>query len=569
MAKSEAKVEQVSDLTPEQQALLLRWLQTKRAKSGEQEKVYSSIPRASREREIPVSFAQQRIWFLDQLAAGGAAFNIPQAARISGALDVASLHRAFVEIVRRHESLRTRFVVNNGLPLQVIAGEVAVDLPVIDLEGLPEGERDSEIEQRYFAAASEGFDLSSDPLLRVKLLRFSATEHVLVLVMHHIISDGWSMGVLVGELAELYDAYSTGRMPALAPMPIQYADFAVWQREWLSGEVIEDQLSYWRARLADAPPVLELHTDFPRVAAQGYRSARETFVLERELTEGLQRLSRGAGVTLFMTLLGVFATLLSRHTGQHDVVIGTPIAGRTRAETEGLIGVFINALALRVDLHGDPSFEELLQRVREVTLGAYEHQVLPFEKLVEELRPERDPRYPPLFQVALVLQNTPSIEARLSSNLQLSTIEFDNLVAKYELTITAEESGKDLLFTFEYGRDLFAPETIVRLLGQWRELLKAVVAMPSARLSELPLMSAEEERELAAWNATAGEYELSACLHELVERQAALTPERIAVGYEGEVLSYAELNARANQLARHLCRLGVGPETKVGVLLER
>ena len=352
-------------------------------------------------------------------------------------------------------------------------------------------------------------------------------------------------------------------------MPIQYADFALWQREWLSGEVIEEQLSYWRAQLADAPPVLELHTDFPRVAAQGYPSAREMCVLDRELTEGLQRLSRSEGVTLFMTLLGVFAILLSRHSGQQDIVIGTPIAGRTRAETEGLIGVFINALALRVDLHGDPSFRELLQRVREVTLGGYEHQALPFEKLVEELRPERDPRYPPLFQVALVLQNTPSMEARLSSDLQLSTIEFDNVLAKYELTITAEESGQELLITFEYARDLFAPETIVRLLDQWRELLKAVVAAPATRLSELPLMSAEEEWELAVWNATGGEYELKTCLHELVEQQVVQSPKRIAVASEEEQLSYAELNQRANQLAHYLRGLGVGPETLVGVLLER
>src|SRR5215217_8796674 len=558
----------ITSLTPEQQALLLRWLQKKQAKSDGQTNVYSAIPRAPRTGDIPVSFAQQRIWFLDQLTPGTAAYNFGQAIRISGALDIPSLQRSFNEIVRRHESLRTNFAATEALPRQIIAADATVDMPLIDLEGLSDDERNHAVQQYFAKYVREGFDLANESLLRLKLLRLSPREHVLLLVMHHIISDGWSTSVLTGEMAELYEAYSTGREPALLSLPIQYADYAIWQRDWLSGEVLEDQLSYWRKQLAGAPPILELHTDYPRVAAQSYPSGRIPCVFGRELTEALRQLSRSEGVTLFMTLVAGFAVLLSRQTGQRDLVIGTPIAGRTRRETEGLIGVFINALALRMDLQDNPSFQELVQQVRKTTLDAYEHQALPFEKLVEELRPERDMRYTPLFHVALVLQNMPSTAPPLST-LQLSTIELETKLTKYELTITAEEAGPELMITFEYARDLFAPETIERLLGQWRQLLETVTATPEVRVWDVTLVTPAEARQLAAWNATAEPYDLNARLHELVEQQVERTPAAVAVGFEGNKLTYAELNERANQLARYLRGLRVGPETKVGVLLER
>ena len=558
----------VGDLTPEQQALLMRWLEDRPSKSESPEKSHTTIPRVSQVGDMPLSFAQQRLWFLDQLRPGSAAYNLGYAIRLSGPLDAGALRRTFAALVARHESLRTTFKVEDGEPRQVIALEAGHDLTFTDLDHLEASRREEEVRRLCAVESLRPFDLSAGPLMRTTLLRLSADEHVLLFTMHHIISDAWSMGVLVREVGVLYGAYARGLGSPLAELPIQYADYAAWQRGWLKGEALEAQLSYWRRQMAGAPPVLELPTDRARSPARGYASARRTCEVGAELSGALRRVGRGEGATLFMVLLAGFAALLSRHAGQEEVVIGTPIAGRTEAETEGLIGVFINALALRVNLEGDPTFQELLRRVKAVTLGAYEHQALPFEKLVEELTTERDMRYTPLFQVALVLQNTPMTPPKLS-DLRLSTVELDTRLTKYEMTVTVEETESGLAVTFEYARDLFEGETMERMLGHWLRLLTAAGADPGLRLSQLPLLTEAEGEQLEGWNRTAEAWASGPLLHELFEGQAARTPDAAAVVFAGGQLTYAELNERAEGLAHHLADMGVSPEVVVGIMTER
>ncbi|REG14198.1 phosphopantetheine binding protein, partial [Archangium gephyra] len=357
------------------------------------------LKRVPRDGALPLSFAQQRLWFLDQLEPGSAFYNVPAVVKLKGELDVGALERSFEELVRRHEALRTTFRVENGEPVQVISEEPRLAFPVEELSGLPEAEREAEAKRRVEEEALRPFDLARGPLLRTKLLKLGEREHVLVLVMHHIVSDGWSMGLLVRELGGLYEAFSRGKPSPLAELPVQYADYAAWQRQWLSGEVLEEQLGYWRKQLEGAPPALELPTDKPRPAVQSFRGGYRGFQWPRELQDAVKALAKKEGATPFMVLLAAFQTVLARYAGQQDVSVGSPIANRTRAETEGLIGFFVNTLVLRSKLDGDTTFRELLGQVREVTLGAYAHQEVPFEKLVEELRPERDLSRGPLFQV--------------------------------------------------------------------------------------------------------------------------------------------------------------------------
>ena len=524
----------------------------------------------SRDEDMPLSFAQQRLWFLDQLRPGSAAYNLGYAIRLSGPLDAGALRRTFAALVARHESLRTTFAVVGELPVQVIAPAAAHDLPLTDLSALPAAAREAEARRLAGEEARRPFDLARGPLLRTTLLRLSASEHVLSLTMHHIISDGWSDAILINEMAALYTALRGGGASPLAELPIQYADYAAWQRGWLQGEALEAQLSYWRKQMAGAPPVLELPTDYRRVATQGLRSATHPLRLPPELTAGLKRLSRGEGATLFMVLLAGFAALLSRHAGQEEVVIGAPIAGRTRAETEGLIGFFVNTLALRVGLGGDPSFRELVGRAREVTLGAYAHQDIPFEKLVEELRPARDLLHSPLFQVAFVWNNVPHEGANVSG-LGMTLIEAEAQTAKFDLTLAmAESADGSLSGDIEYRAELFEAATIQRIATHLKILLAAAAADPDARLSDLPLLTDDERRrQLYEWNATAADYPRGLLLHELFERQVQRTPERVALVFADERLSYAELNGRAEVLAGRLRGLGVGPEAAVGVLMER
>jgi amino acid adenylation domain-containing protein len=518
---------------------------------------------------LPLSFAQQRLWFLDQLEPLSAAYNIPAAVRLEGRLDVPALERTVNEIVRRHEVLRTVFTTHAGQPRQIVREHRPEPFVLEDLSALPEAERGAEASARIESEARRPFDLARGPLLRSSLLRLGEEEHVLLLTMHHIVSDAWSSGVLVKELMALYEAYTEGRESALEELPVQYGDYARWQRELLQGEVLEEQLKYWREQLSGAPPVLELPTDRPRPSTQTFRGARLPFALGPELTQRLRELSRGEDATMFMTLLAGFSALLSRYSGQDEVVVGTPIAGRTRSEVEGLIGFFINTLALRTDMSGEPTFRELLGRVREACLGAYQHQEVPFEKLVEELQPERSLTHTPLFQVCFVLQNASIPELHLRG-LKLKPLEIESVTAKFDLTLMLSERGGELNGTIEYSTDLFDPSTIRRMAGHFERLLAGVAADPDRPVSALPLLAESERRLLLHdWNEAKAEHPPLACLHELFERQAATTPGAVAVTGEDGPLTYSELDERANRLARHLRRQGVGPESRVALLMNR
>jgi amino acid adenylation domain-containing protein len=515
----------------------------------------------------PLSFAQQRLWFLDQLMPGSA-YNSPGAFRIESSIDVALAERIVNEIVRRHEVLRTTFRSIAGEPVQVIAPVLNLPVAVVDLGNLPEPEREAEVRRLATEEAQRPFDLAQGPLLRVTLLRLGDYEHVFLVTMHHIISDGWSIGVFIREAVALYGALSSGAPAPLPELPIQYADFAVWQREWLQGEVLESQLGYWRRQLADIS-ALQLLTDRPRPQVQTTRGKRQSVALPETLSAALKALSRRDGATLFMTLLAAFKILLHRYTSQDDLVVGTPIANRNRLEIEGLIGFFVNTLVLRTDLAGNPSFRELLRQVREVCLGAYARQDLPFERLVEELHLERDLSRNPLFQVMFVLENI-SLRAAEMPGLTLSAIEADSETALFDLTLQVMDTKQGLTAAFVYNTDLFEAATIARMLGNFQTLLEAVVADPEQRLSDLPLLTDAERRQLLVeWNDNKTDDPQDGCIHQLFEAQVERTPDNVAVVFEERQLTYAQLNARANQLAHYLQSLGVGPEVPVGVCLER
>jgi amino acid adenylation domain-containing protein/FkbM family methyltransferase len=529
----------------------------------------SPITRVSRDSGLPLSFAQQRLWFLDQLEPGSAFYNCPMGVRLEGDLDIGALERTLSEVVRRHESLRTRFTTVEGEAAQVIDGAWEVRLVPIELSGLEESEREAEV--RRFAAeqAQSAFDLTTGPLLRAKLLRLGEQEHVALLTTHHIVSDGWSLGVLVKEVAALYEAFTKGELSPLPDLGVQYADYAVWQREWLKGETLDAQLSYWKRKLGGDLPLLELPTDRPRPAVQSYRGARQSMAISEELTRRLKALGQKEGCTLFMTLLAAFQSLLCRHCGQEDIIIGAPIAGRTRREIEPLIGFFANMLALRTDLSGDPSFRELLRRVREVTLEAYAHQDMPFEKLVEELQPERDLSRSPLFQAVLALQNAPPTSLQMPG-LKLSAVGGESVTAKFDLMLTMIESGEGMVGALEYNTDLFDAGTMRGFLSRFQILLEGIAAQPETSLHNLPLLTAAERQQLLVeWNETWADYDREATIGELFERQAVRTPDKVALVYEGQQITYRELNERANQLAHYLRGLGVEPETLVGIWMER
>jgi amino acid adenylation domain-containing protein len=518
---------------------------------------------------LPLSFAQERLWFIDRMEPGSAVYNIPMAWRLGGALDRAALERALGEIVRRHEALRTTFREVDGSPVQVVAPFGGFVLPVEELSGLGEVDGEAEVTRRATEEAMRPFDLAAGPLFRAALLRLGAEDHVLLLSMHHIVSDGWSMEEFFRELSALYQAYREGGESPLPELGVQYADYAVWQREQLAGEVLDRQLAYWKERLSGAPELLELPTDHPRPPVQTYRGASVPVELSAELLERLQALGRSEGATLYMTLLGAFQVLLSRYSGSEDVVVGSPIAGRTRGEVEELIGFFVNTLVLRADLSGDPSFRETLRRVREVTLGAYEHQELPFEKLVAELQPERSLSHSPLFQVSFALQDADDQGGGLPG-LKVGVVDAAMEIAKYDLSLTLAATARGLRGELSYSTDLFDRGTAERMLGHLERVLEQVAAEPDARLSELDLLDGTERRRVVEeWNAARAPYPAGLCIHQLVEAQVERTPHAAAVVFEGETLTYRELNERANRLARHLRRLGVGPEARVAICLER
>ena len=535
----------------------------------------SPIPWIPREGGLPLSFAQQRLWFIDQLEPGSSMYNIPLALRLTGPLDMAIFERSLSEVVRRHEVLRTTFRTLGGEPIQRICAAMPLRVPVTELSGLPEAETEGQIRRLLAEEARWPFDLSQDLMLRAGLLRLDSQEHVCFLTLHHIAADGWSVGVLFRELTALYAAFSRDpecRVPRPSPLtdlPIQYADFTIWQRKWLQGNVLEAQLAYWKRRLEEAPPVLELPMDHSRPAVQTYRGAQERFVLDKGLSEALRLLSRQEKATLFMTLLATFQTRLYRYSGQEDFVVGSPIAGRNRLETEQLIGFFVNTLALRADVSGNPTFRKLLARVREATLGAYAHQDLPFEKLVDEMNPQRNLSYAPLVQVVFMLQNDPAEPLRIPG-LTVSSEAVENNTAKFDLTLSMTADSEGLRGVLEYNTDLFERGTIQRMLRHFQTLLEGVTADPGQRIGELPLLTeAERHQLLVEWNDTGTDYPRERCVHELFEEQVERTPEAAALVFGDQRLSYCELNSRANQLAHYLRRLGVGPDDLVAVYMDR
>jgi len=516
----------------------------------------------------PLSFAQQRLWFLDRWETGSSLYNVPRILRISGPLNLKALSQSLNEIVRRHQSLRASFVEDRGQPVQRIASDASIELPVTSLEHLPPDHRDPEARRLAFAEAAKPFDLTRGPLFRAALFRLTDSEHIFVLTMHHIVTDGWSMGVFFHELAILYQAFSSQRPSPLPDLPIQYADFALWQRQWLQGEILNREIQHWKKRL-DGLALLDLPTDRPRPPVLSYCGARLDFTLPAQLLLDLKTLGRQEGVTLFMLLFAAFQTLLHRYTGQKDIAAGSVIANRNQTEIENLIGFFVNTLVLRTNFDRNPTFRQLLLRVRKVALDAFAHQDLPYEKIVEELKPERDPSRNPLFQVMFVLQNAPDPQPALAG-LRLEPIPEDTRTAKFDLTLFLTEVDSQLHGSFEYSTDLFDPSTIQRMAGHLQTLLLGIVANPDQLLSDLPILTPDERhRLLVEWNDTASQYPRDACIHHLFEAQAEHTPDAIAAAFEDQKLSYRQLNARANQLARYLRSRGIGPDVPVGISIER
>ena len=547
-------------------------LRTSRVGAGVLAPPLAPIASTLRTGPLPLSFAQQRLWFIDQLEPGSPLYNIPVALRIEGPLASTVLAFCLGEIVRRHEALRTVFVSRQDSPVQVIQPAAPLALPLVDLSGLPEDARETLLPVLAGEEASHPFDLARGPLLRGLLLRLAERDHLLAVTLHHIAGDGWSMGILIREVAALYAAFAAGRPSPLPELPVQYADFAVWQSSWLQGEVLAGEIAFWRRQLAGLPPLLELPTDRPRPAVQSFRGANRPVPLPAGLTRQLAALARREGATLFMVLLAGFQALLARTSRQDDLAVGSPIAGRNRIEIEGLIGFFVNTLVLRGDLSagrsGEPSFRELVDRARETALLAYMHQDVPFEKLVEELAPERSLTHSPLFQVMLVLQNAPAGSLEIG-DLRLLPVAVEGTTAKFDLTLTFVEHDGELVGTFEYASGLFDAATIDRQAGHLERLLRAASGTPDEPFSTLPLLSlAERGQLLVEWNDTASG-EAPRPVHELFAAQVRRTPEAVAVVFLNEQLTYAGLDTRASRLARRLRALGVGPDVLVGLLVER
>ena len=516
-----------------------------------------------------LSFAQQRVWFLDQLEPGNPTYNITRTLRLQGTLDLNSLERALNVIITRHGSLRTTFTAVEGKACQAIAETRTIHLSVIDLRHWAAAQQLEEANRLRRAEFQCPFNLSSDLMVRATVIRLSANVHWLLLVTHHIASDGWSMEILIQELSRFYEAFCASKASPFAPLPIQYVDFAQWQHQWLQGKILDTQLTYWKQQLAGAPPFLELPTDRLRPAMQSYRAGNESFQLNQELTQHLKTLGLKSGTTLFMTLLATFSVLLARYSNQDDIVVGSPIANRNRSEIEPLIGFFANTLVLRIDLSGNPTFQDLLSRVRQVALEAYTHQDVPFEKLVQELHPERTLTHNPLFQVLFALRNFPRQDRQLP-NLTLSEVDDPPETAKVDLDLFFVEETEGLNGVFVYNADLFEAATIKRMIGHFQTLVGAIVTHPNCPLTELSILTPWERQQLLVeWNNTAADYPQDQCIHQLFETQVEKTPDAVAVVFEEFSLTYRQLNVQANQLAHHLISLGVGPETLVGLCVER
>jgi amino acid adenylation domain-containing protein len=545
----------------------------------------------SRTQPLPLSFTQQRLWFLDQLKPESTAYLMFGHCWLQGRLDVEALEHSLATVVQRHESLRTVFIAVDGQPEQVIKPHLTLPLPVVDLSALPVKRQKSETHRLVQENARRPFDLTRGPLLRIGILRLGEQQHALLQTMHHIISDGWSMENFTRELTTLYDAFKEEKPSPLSPLPIQYPDFAVWQRKWLQGEVVEKKLDYWKRQLAGSEP-LNLPTDRPRPAMQTTRGAHQSFQLPPEITRCLKALCQREGVTLFMLLLAAFQVLLARYTEQEDIAVGTSIANRDRSELEGLIGFFVNTLVMRTDLSGNPTFLELLKRVRDVTLGAYAHQDLPVEKIIEALQLERDTSRSPLFQVMLLMQNTPTENKELAG-LTVQPLSMENHTAKFDLTLSVRDVSRGLRGVLEYNTDLFDASTIARMLEHWQSLLESIATHPEWPIADLTLLTdAELHQVLSAWSGNmvdirpcsyhqqnlhfspphqvdGSEVRQPQSVHEHFDLQVQRAPDAVAVVHAEHHLTYQSLNQRSNQLARYLYSLGVCSEVPVGIFLER
>ena len=525
------------------------------------------IEPVARDGKLPLSFAQQRLWFQEELARGTSTFHVDLGMRLDGPLNWAALAQTFDEISRRHESVRTSFPLIDGEVVQLVHPISKRALPVIDLEHLDDdAEREAIDAALAKAALDQPFDLQTGPLVRLALLSHAAEKHSVFCVLHHIVSDGWSRGILIREVSALYQAFSRGEPSPLPELKVQYGDFAVWQRERLRGEALEREIDFWKDELAGAPALLDLPTDRPRPPVQTYRGGAESFTFSAELSQRLKALSQKQGTTMFMLLLAAFQTLLHRYTNEDDIVVGTTIANRERSEVEPLIGFFVNMLALRADCSGNPTFLELLNQLRETTLRAYTHQTAPFEKLVQELRPKRNQSYLPLFQAVFSFHNQPTLTEMTLSGLTLTVPRRDVTTTQIDLLLDLNEGAEGIQGAVQYNADLFDETTIIRLISHLRNLLESVVTAPDQRLSELALLDAEETAQLTAWRQP--ETQPATCIHKLIEAQVQTTPDAIAATFRGEQLTYAELNRRANQLAHYLRRQGVVPGDLVGICLE-
>lgn len=553
-----------SKLSPAKQALLKKRIRGEVAPVSPPK----AIPPGVEETSPSLSFGQQRLWFLHQLNPANPAYHIFAAFRLEGLLDISLLEQSLRQVIQRHQVLRTGFVTAEGRPAAVVAPQPAVKIEVVDLHAVPPAERASRILELAHQHHQQPFDLAAPPLLRLTALRLSYKSHILLVIMHHIISDEWSMGLFMDELAATYAALSKNQSPDLAELPLQYADFARWQRERLQGEILAS-LDYWRQQLAGSPPALALPTDRPRPSVQQSQGKTQSLDLPRQLTEQLNALGRLEDATLFMILLAAFQTLLYHYAGQNDILVGSPIANRTRAEFEQVIGFFVNTLVFRASFDGNPTFRELLRRVRTTALEAYTHQDLPFEVLVEKLQPERNLSHHPLFQVMFVYQHAPLEESNIA-DLNIAPYEIPLETAKFDLTLFVKNTSRGLTCQLEYNTDLFDDDRIGRMLGHFQVLLQGIVAASGeTRVAELPLLTtAERDQLLVQWNNTQAGYP-ALCVHELFEAQAARTPQAVAVVFGEQHLTYQHLNEQANRLARHLRLAGVGPDVLVGLCLER
>jgi amino acid adenylation domain-containing protein len=526
------------------------------------------LQRIPRDGDLPLSFAQERIWFLSQWEPASPGYNIAVAFRLEGALDVSAFERAVNAVVRRHEVLRTTCRNVGGRATLAIAPDSPIEVPVVDLRRAAAAM--AEVHRLAREEARRPFDLSEGPLLRVAVLRLDDEDHAILVTTHHFAADGWSVRLLFREIGEAYAAIRAGRAPRADVPAIQYADFARWQRRCVERGALDDQLVYWRRQLAGAPAVMELPTDRPRPAEQRHRGAVRRFTVPPDLRAGLQDLQRREGVTLFMALLAVLQTLLHRYTHQEDVVVGTAVSSRNRVELEGLVGTFANNLVLRTGFGGNPTFRQLLQRVRDVALGAFAHQDVPFERLIEELQPQRDLSHAPLFQVLFLLHQTGAVQSLDLPGATLSPLPVELGTAKFDLSLSMVASADGLTGEVEYDTDLFDPDTIDRLTDHFLTLAAAAVEDPSRPIGALPLLTAQERHQVVEqWNATEAPYPRDRCVHQLFEDQAASRPDAVAVVCGRHVLSYGELNARANRLAHFLRARGVRDETLVGLCVDR